>query len=194
VPAARATWPLAGAPTPPRGEGRRRRGGWRGPLRGAGRARAVLRALARGDEDRGRAFGHIGGVPHAGRVDRIFARRKRGCHHLPVRQFLHQHHGAVGADHHLVARRMHFPRGPAFGEGVLRDEAPFGPVARVARAIARIPFHAREGRLFHRLRAEAEVDEALREPRRVHDPSPTAAASGATMQKAFNLLPSGSRK
>lgn len=42
--------------------------------------------------------------------------------------------------------RVDFPGSPAFGEAVLRDEAPLDPVGGVALAVGFVPLHAVEGR------------------------------------------------
>lgn len=92
-----------------------------GPAEKRRLARAVIGAFAGGDEDRGGsdAGGHVGGVPGAGRVDGIVAGGESDGVGGAVGMLLVDRERARGADHHLGAVRVDFPRGPACVEAVL---------------------------------------------------------------------------
>lgn len=106
----------------------------------------MLGADAGGDEDRGGggAGGDIGGVPGAGRVDRIVAGGEGDGLRGTVGMFLVEGEAAGGADHQLGAVRVHLPGIPAFVEAVLADEPALDPVGRMACGIGGVPFHAGE--------------------------------------------------
>lgn len=108
--------------------------------------RPVGGADAGGDEDRGAGLARrdIGGVPGAGRVDRIIARRERHALGAAIGMFLVERAGALGADHQLRAVRVHFPRNPAFRKVELRDQPALQPVLGVAGGIGLEPVGAGE--------------------------------------------------
>jgi hypothetical protein len=120
----------------------------------------VLGALAGGYEDAGGGFARrdVGGVPEAGRVDRVVAGGERHAREAAVRLLLNERDGAGGADHQLGAVRVALPARPAFGKVILRDEPAFDAVGRGADAIGLVPLHAGERRLHRRGAAAAEMD------------------------------------
>lgn len=103
-------------------------------------------AEAGGDEDRGGggAGGDIGGVPGAGRIDRIAAGGEGDGFGGAVGMLLVKGEAAGGADHQLGAVRMDLPGIPAVLEAVLADEPALDPVGFMARGIGGVPFHAGE--------------------------------------------------
>jgi len=103
--------------------------------------------------------GHVGGVPHAGRVDRIVAGGEGFAGGGAIGQFLHQRHFPRSADDQLRAVRVDFPGGPAFGEAVLHDQPPLDPLGGVALFVAGVPGHAVEGWLDGRGGVAAEMGE-----------------------------------
>src|SRR5688572_24342797 len=103
-------------------------------------ARAALRAGAGSDEEPDSLARHVGRVPHARGVYRVFARRER-CAHLFARDLLDQRDRSFDADDDFGARRVHFPAGPVLGEAEARDEAPVIAVTGVARAVVHVPLH-----------------------------------------------------
>lgn len=121
----------------------------------------MIRAFAGGDEDGGGggAGGHVGGVPDAGRVDRIVAGAERNLGRAAVLMLLDQGDLARGADHQLGAVRVDFPAVPAFREIILRDEPAIAAVGLVAGGIGLVPVHAGERRLDRGGPAAAEMGE-----------------------------------
>jgi hypothetical protein len=115
---------------------------------------------AGGDEDGGRLVVDVGGVPGAGRVDRVLTGAQRDRGGRPVGVLLVQGHRAGGTQHDFVTDRVHLPDIPGFGERVHGDEPGLGTVGGVvAGAVPGVPLHS-PGELgfdFGR-RAETEVD------------------------------------
>ena len=121
-------------------------------------SRAVLCADPSGDEQRGCLIFDIGGVPTSRRVDDILSRADGYGSGGAVGMFLMQCHLTFGAQHHFVARRMHFPAVPAIGECVHRNQPSFGSVGTMALRIVFVPRHSSERRLRKRLGAEPQMD------------------------------------
>src|SRR5690242_631994 len=94
---------------------------WRGYCSSAW---TVFCPQTRGDEyGRDGAFG-VGGVPDAGRVDRVLSSADQAAADLAV-LFLQQAELALGDQDELAAVRVHFPVGPALAEREHRHEAAF---------------------------------------------------------------------
>lgn len=122
-------------------------------------ARSVIGAHAGGDEQGGGLTLDVGGVPHAGRVNRVIARREMDALDPAIGELLEERDPARGADHHLGALGMDFPPLPAFREGVERDEAAFLAIAGMALGIGGVPIHAVESGFGGGGSAEAEMGE-----------------------------------
>ena len=111
----------------------------------------VLRVSASRDEQTAGLTRNIGRVPHARRVDRIFAGVQQSVLMGAIRHFLDQFHRPCDTHHHFSASGVHFPAGPVFSEVEERYKPAFDPVRTVALAVIIIPLHrpfiAREGGL-----------------------------------------------